>query len=202
MQTLLIVLFALTLLALCAFALPYQKKKFLSFLQSENIRIDVMIKQAVDKAYKKGASDMADAVKKQMDEAKRVATSVPFVVATGNEVENKQRLSIAGMHWDHYKDNRVPLLFEHDWTKVPLGYAYPYIDDGVLKAVINFREGLENIDLYGDMYPSIGGTPEEKVEGEDGITVTTKFSLHAISLHRMPNQDPTIKTLNQQIKNK
>lgn len=202
MQTLLIVLFALTLLALCAFALSYQKKKFLNFLQSENIRIDVMIKQAVDKAYKKGASDMADAVKKQMDEAKRVATSVPFVVATGNELENKHRLSVAGIHWEHYKENRVALLFNHDWASTPIGYAYPYIDDGVLKVVINFREGLENIDMYGDMYPSIGGMSEEKVEGEDGITVTTKFSLHEISLHNEPNQDPTIKTLNEQIKNK
>lgn len=181
--------------------LHWQRKRFLKFLRSENTRLTTEAIAAQGKAYQDGAKAMATAMQKKLEEIKRVETSIPFVVATGNELENKQRLSVAGIHWEHYKDNKVVLLQDHNWTLQPIGVAYPFVDKGVLKAVINFREGLENIEQYGDMHPSIGGVSEETVI-EDGITVSTKFSLHEISLHLLPNQDPTIKTLNEQIKNK
>lgn len=177
------------------------RKKFVQFLTSENARIMAEYKTHAGEMYKRGASDMGAAIKKQMEEAKRIQTSIPFIICTGNEVENKNRMSVAGIYWDHYKNNKVPLLEAHQWNLPPIGDAFPFVEDGVLKAVINFREDVKDIGAYGLMIPAIGGKVEES-HIEDGITIIDKFSLHEVSLSVHPNQDPTIKSLNEQIKNK
>jgi len=181
-------------------ALVYQKRGFKSaFDQAHRL-----FEQSITKYYTDGANAMAAKMREEIEKIKRIQTSKPFEIALDNTIEHgagKQRISIAGIQWAHAKEGKVPLLSDHDWNQPPIGFAFPFIDEGKLKAVINFQES-ENLDMYKNLYPSIGGavkeSHEETIDGET-VLIIDNFLLAEVSLHSAPNADPAIKPLKDQL---
>lgn len=187
-----LLIFGITMIVLYRLGKKASKKMY---VESEK-----KVKEIAAKSYRDGASEMAKEMRKKIDQIQNQALirKCTVKVATSGDAllaEGYSRIVIPGLT---YPDGTVPVFIDFDRSRA-VALAKPFKHEGDLFVHIDSVNGIAE---HKQGYPAIGGVVEEFHEDViDGINVRVidRFRLTEVSICGIPNADPNIKSIAEQL---